>query len=282
MLRRQQAKKLPLISLASTARNRDGGNSPRPVNRFTWKLIDTVFVLLFVLFAFLLARFYIGAERFFLLLGLRLLYRPARDGTWFDPRKLVSGRGCFPSIVSNAEEYNQYFTLPLLPFALPLGGLTRARFVEALAVLYVVPLCLTVGSITISLFSTTGDERLKRTRFWIGALFCLLLPATWAAVLRAYPDVLSWLFYPSCSLPIYGESDRAFRSPCSHYRGLPGCLDARAPSFYLSRPRILWGVRSGSSHLGLGGRRAEPMGETISFRGVAWVARPSALILLFC
>ncbi|MBC8136480.1 MAG: hypothetical protein H8F28_11385, partial [Fibrella sp.] len=198
------------------------GTRLRSRSHFPPKWSDAVFVLLFVAVAFLFARTYMSAEHFFYFWDFAAytdLLAQATAGI----RDTGIRQGLLSIHASTEGEYNQYFTLPLLPFALPLGGLTRVRFVEALAVLYVVPLCLVAGSITASLFSTAEDERRKRALFWLGATFCLLLPATWSAVLRAYPDVFA-CFFALLAVSLYCNRGMKFSLPRAI--GIGACLAA--------------------------------------------------------
>jgi hypothetical protein len=83
---------------------------------------------------------------------------------------------------SLAQPYNRIFTLPLVLVAQAVT-LTRPVFVTSLVILYQVPLALAVGAVVRETFTASSGAAAR-----LGALLCLVLPATWIATLRGYPD----------------------------------------------------------------------------------------------
>jgi hypothetical protein len=81
------------------------------------------------------------------------------------------------------DDYTQIPSLPLLPFALLFGN-SRLVFILSLALVYVVSFSLSLGAITTQII--TASPRLV---FWSTAYLSILIPATWSAILRGYPDL---------------------------------------------------------------------------------------------
>ncbi|NJO93993.1 MAG: hypothetical protein HC820_05880, partial [Hydrococcus sp. RM1_1_31] len=86
---------------------------------------------------------------------------------------------------SLTTEYNKIFCLPLLPFVLIFGD-SRLTYVMSLALVYLVPFCLVMGLLATKIFSTYPYPR---QLFWLTAFLTLLMPPTWIAILRGYPDM---------------------------------------------------------------------------------------------
>jgi hypothetical protein len=94
-------------------------------------------------------------------------------------------------VLSRGSEYNGFFTLPLLPFAL-IWGTSRLNFELSLAIVFLLPFALVIG-----LVATKLIPHKPPFVFWTAATLVLILPTTWIPTLRGYPDtgaaVLVWI-----------------------------------------------------------------------------------------
>jgi hypothetical protein len=79
--------------------------------------------------------------------------------------------------------YSQLPCLPLIPFFLIFGD-SRLVFIVACALVYIVPFTLITGAIATKLIPIY-----PRIVFWSTAFVTLLIPSTWTALLRGYPDI---------------------------------------------------------------------------------------------
>jgi hypothetical protein len=84
-------------------------------------------------------------------------------------------------IRSLSWDYNALFALPLLPFMRVAP--TRFSYVLGLAIVYLLPLALALGSVAARLLPGR-----RVALFWTTATVCLLTPMMWVPVLRGYPD----------------------------------------------------------------------------------------------
>jgi hypothetical protein len=83
---------------------------------------------------------------------------------------------------SFGNDYNELFTLPVVPF-LALFGQTRLVYILSLAIVYLLPFALAVGAVATQLIQAS-----KTAVFWSTALIALLMPIAWVPTLRGYPD----------------------------------------------------------------------------------------------
>lgn len=82
-----------------------------------------------------------------------------------------------------SSDYNMIPSVPLAPLLMILGP-GRTPYILSIVVVYLVPFALVTGAVASRLV-----ESGRRRAFWVAAWLALALPATWAAVLRGYPDV---------------------------------------------------------------------------------------------
>ena len=83
---------------------------------------------------------------------------------------------------SLAHDYNEIFTIPLVPFLLTFGD-SRLVYVMSIALVYQLPFALVIGAIAAKLLSSNSHAV-----FWSAALLTLLTPTVWATSLRGRPD----------------------------------------------------------------------------------------------
>jgi hypothetical protein len=83
---------------------------------------------------------------------------------------------------SFGNDYNELFTLPVVPF-LALFGQTRLVYILSLATVYLLPFALAAGAVATQLIQAS-----KTAVFWSTALIALLMPIAWVPTLRGYPD----------------------------------------------------------------------------------------------
>jgi len=83
---------------------------------------------------------------------------------------------------STVNEYNDYHTLPIVPFLLAFGD-SRRVYIGSLALVYLLPFALVLGAIATKLIPSQ-----PRLVFWSTVLIALLIPVVWAPTLRGYPD----------------------------------------------------------------------------------------------
>ncbi len=88
-------------------------------------------------------------------------------------------RGVMESIANN---YNEIFTIPLLPFILIFGD-SRLVYALSVALVYLLPFALVTGAIAAKLIPFH-----RRAVFWSAALLTLLTPMAWAPTLYGWPD----------------------------------------------------------------------------------------------
>lgn len=81
------------------------------------------------------------------------------------------------------QEYNTYYTLPLIPWLLVFGE-SRLAYLSGIALFYQLPYILLMGALAARLLPEQ-----KRLAFLIAALVALINPTAWGALLRGLPDV---------------------------------------------------------------------------------------------
>jgi hypothetical protein len=84
---------------------------------------------------------------------------------------------------SLSNDYSQLPCLPLIPFFLIFGD-SRLVFIVPCVLVYIVPFTLVTGAIATKLIPIY-----PRVVFWSTAFVTLLIPSTWTALLRGYPDI---------------------------------------------------------------------------------------------
>jgi hypothetical protein len=84
---------------------------------------------------------------------------------------------------SLTEDYNRLFSLPLVPFILILGDSFLA-YVISLAIVYLLPFCLTLGAI-----ATTLIPSYPKAVFSSTVLIAALFTPNWITLLQGYPDI---------------------------------------------------------------------------------------------
>lgn len=83
---------------------------------------------------------------------------------------------------SLGDERNKIYTLPLVPFILIFGE-SRLVYEISLALVYLVPFCLSMGAVATQLIQAN-----PLAVFWSTALISLLIPVTWIATFLGIPD----------------------------------------------------------------------------------------------
>ncbi len=90
-------------------------------------------------------------------------------------------------LASMRQEYNLLFTVPLAPVLLILGD-SRFAFINGIALCFMLPMTLALSALAVQFFCRSEELYIRRIYFWLIVLGQLLLPSTWASVLRGYPD----------------------------------------------------------------------------------------------
>ena len=83
---------------------------------------------------------------------------------------------------SLGSDRNRLYTIPIVPFLLTFGK-SRASYQIALALVYLFPFSLVMGSLAAQLV-----PRQKNKYFWLAALITLLTPVTWISTFLGIPD----------------------------------------------------------------------------------------------
>ncbi|NJP21157.1 MAG: hypothetical protein HC763_21585 [Hydrococcus sp. CRU_1_1] len=91
--------------------------------------------------------------------------------------------GIWRLYTSLSLDYSQLPCLPLIPFFFIFGE-SRLVFIVACALVYIVPFTLVTGAIATKIIPIY-----PRIVFWSTAFVTLLIPSTWTALLRGYPDI---------------------------------------------------------------------------------------------
>ncbi len=144
-------------------------------------LIDSALLFLLTFIIGCITAWYVSSEHYFYSWDLSTYQNLALDmASAFRDSK---GKAVFKLLESLSLDYNQLFTLPLIPFILTFGD-SRLIYILSLALVYLLPFSLIMGAIAIKLISAY-----PRSVFWLTVLLTLLLPATWRPTLRGYPDI---------------------------------------------------------------------------------------------
>ena len=138
------------------------------------------------LFAYVLTSSYVGAERTFYFWDLAVFERlAARTALAFEQS---FDEGMRVVVESTTQDYNALFALPLVPLFPDLGE-TRLAFVRGIALVYVVPFALAVGSVGAALIRGP-----RAAVFWSTTALVLLTPMSWVPAFSGYPDAGAALF----------------------------------------------------------------------------------------
>ena len=98
-----------------------------------------------------------------------------------------SGAGFSSLWASLSQDYTELFAVPLMP-ALWLFGTSRLVFIEAMALLFLLPLTLVLGKLAARLVPEAAASA-----FWTAVLVAVLTPAAWLPILRGFPDAAAAL-----------------------------------------------------------------------------------------
>lgn len=88
---------------------------------------------------------------------------------------------------SFSQDYNKFFSLPLIPFFLLFGN-SYLVYVLGLTIVYLLPFALTMGAIAAQLIPVYANEVLAST-----ALITVLLSPNWVTIFQGYPDISATL-----------------------------------------------------------------------------------------
>lgn len=142
---------------------------------------NILFLAAAALFVTLIAIKYVQSERFFYYWDFGGYHGVSSEVTEAFSRSVSEGR--LIVLDSIDQEYNTLFVLPLLPFTLTFGT-SRLVYILGIVWVYLLPTALVFGKISTLLFEE-GNSRI----FWPAVFVTLLIPSTWASVLRGYPDM---------------------------------------------------------------------------------------------
>ncbi len=137
-------------------------------------------LILLCLFMIAVAFFYVSSERFFYSWDWANYQNMTRSKA-MDFRK--SPLWAIHSVKDSlGDDYNEIFTIPLLPFMLIFGD-SRLVYITSVVLVYQLPFALVIGAIAAKLIPSNS-----RTVFWSTTLLTLLIPTVWAVSLRGRPD----------------------------------------------------------------------------------------------
>lgn len=143
-------------------------------------LIDSSLLFLLILITGCFTAWYVSSEHYFYSWDLSSYQNLALDMSYaFRDSK---GKAIFKLLESLTWDYNQLFTLPLIPFILTFGN-SRLVYILSLALVYLLPFILIMGAIATKLIPAY-----PRSVFWLTVLLTLFLPPIWKPTLRGYPD----------------------------------------------------------------------------------------------
>ncbi len=144
------------------------------------KLVISGFLLLMALISSIMVFAYVSSEHYFYHWDLAAYQNMASENVSL----FLKGPkwATYKVLLSLANDYNELFTLPLIPFILAFGD-SRLVYVLAVALLYFLPCALATGGIAAQLIPSR-----RTAAFWSAALLTLLTPTAWAPILRGYPD----------------------------------------------------------------------------------------------
>ncbi|HET8625490.1 MAG TPA: hypothetical protein VFM14_18160 [Gemmatimonadales bacterium] len=138
-------------------------------------------LLVLVGVSLLFARLYISRERTFYFAD----YNAYLDFTTasLEAFRESAGYGLRRLYRSLGEDYNFYFTLPLLP-VMELLGESRTSYLLGITLVYHVGFALSLGALAVRLIAGP-----PHAVFWSVAFLSLAVPTVWAPTLRGYPDL---------------------------------------------------------------------------------------------
>ncbi len=143
-------------------------------------LIDSALLGLLTLIIGCITAWYVSSEHYFYSWDLSTYQNLVLDMAYaFRDSK---GKAISSLLESLTLDYNQLFTLPLIPFILTFGD-SRLVYILSLALVYLLPFSLIMGAIATKLIPAY-----PHSVFWLTVLLSLLLPATWRPTLLGYPD----------------------------------------------------------------------------------------------
>ena len=130
---------------------------------------------------------------------------------------------------SLVSDRNRLYTIPLVPFLL-IWGKSRAVYQIALALTYLFPFSLVMGSLAAQLV-----PRWKNRYFWLAALITLLTPVNWMSTFLGIPDTGAAAFMGIATL-LYLQVIE---------------ISAKIPPFFLAQRRVSAGARGDHSRFKL-------------------------------
>lgn len=148
------------------------------ISRFKYRAVNFGLFVLLVAIAITITTIYISHERNFHW-WIDWYYKTIDVANAF--RKSPSA-GIDNVLQSLGDERNKIYTLPLVPFIL-IFGQSRLVYEISLALIYLLPFCLSMGAIATQLIQAN-----PRSVFWSTALISLLIPVTWIATFLGIPD----------------------------------------------------------------------------------------------
>ena len=138
-----------------------------------------VFVLL-ALITMIIPLIYVPNERFFYFWDLALYENmTSAKAIEFSQSPL---KAMYRVIRFIGNNYNEIFTIPLIPFVLIFGD-TRLVYVTSTALVDLLPFALVLGAIAVKLIPFY-----PRPLFWSAVLLTLLTPTVWGPTLKGWPD----------------------------------------------------------------------------------------------
>ncbi len=93
------------------------------------------------------------------------------------------GEAVWMILASLKSDYNKIPCLPVVPFFLVFGE-SRLVYIVGSALVYILPFSLIMGKVATKIISSH-----PQSVFWSTAFLTLLIPTTWTATLRGYPDL---------------------------------------------------------------------------------------------
>jgi hypothetical protein len=145
------------------------------------RLVATGAFLLLASFVIAIARWYVGQEETYYWWDYAVHQNLATQTALAFERSFAEGWETVGR--STHEDYNAVLAVPVVPFLLAFGQ-SRTIFVVGLALVYLLPFALSLGSIAAVMIRAP-----PAAVFWTTAVLAVLTPMTWVALLRGYPDV---------------------------------------------------------------------------------------------
>jgi hypothetical protein len=144
-------------------------------------LVNFFLLAVMIIFTVIVTNLYVSSERYFYYFDLSNYSNQTSElvaSLRESPIKAI-----WEFYISLSSDYSKLPCLLLIPFISILGD-SRWIYICSCAIVYIVPFSLVVGAIAAKLIPIY-----PRIVFWSTAFLCLLMPATWIAVLRGYPDI---------------------------------------------------------------------------------------------